>query len=82
MESGFYSKYYIKRKSKFLRFAFGDKAYQYQVLPYGLAMDLRTSYGSSVPVVQLSLLHIRPFQWWIKSQGVSPNCHTFPQCHD
>ncbi|CAM4724954.1 unnamed protein product [Leuciscus chuanchicus] len=28
------------------------------------------------PVVQLGLHHIRPFQWWIISQGISPHCHT------
>ncbi len=32
----------VQRHRKFLRFAFGGKAYQYKVLPFGLALALRT----------------------------------------
>ncbi len=32
----------IRRHRKFLQFAFGGKAYQYKVLPFGLALALRT----------------------------------------
>ncbi len=32
----------IQRHRKFLRFAFGGKAYQYKVLPFGLALAPRT----------------------------------------
>ncbi len=32
----------IRRHRKFLRFAFGGKAYQYKVLPFGLALAART----------------------------------------
>ncbi len=32
----------IRQHSKFLRFAFGRKAYQYKVLPFGLALAPRT----------------------------------------
>ncbi len=32
----------VQRHRRFLRFAFGGKAYQYKVLPFGLALALRT----------------------------------------
>ncbi len=32
----------VQRHRKFLRFAFGEKAYQYKVLPFGLALAQRT----------------------------------------
>jgi hypothetical protein len=32
----------VRRHRKFLRFAFGEKAYQYRVLPFGLALAPRT----------------------------------------
>ncbi len=32
----------VQRHRKFLRFAFGGKAYQYKVLPFGLALAPRT----------------------------------------
>ncbi|XP_042583419.1 uncharacterized protein LOC109076134 [Cyprinus carpio] len=44
----------------------------------GLCLRLLGLMAAVSPVVQLGLLHMRPFQWWAKSQNLSPCCH--PLC--
>lgn len=34
--------------------------------------------AAASPVVQLGVLHMRPLQWWIESQEISPHCQ--PLC--
>ncbi len=41
----------------------------------GLCLRLLGLMAAASPAVQLGLLHMRPSQWWTKSQNISPHCH-------
>ncbi len=64
----------VQRHRKFFSFAFGGKAYQYKVLPFGLALAQRTFKKcmdtALAPLRLLGLLHMRQFLWWMKLLGL------------
>ena len=39
-----------------------------------LCLRLLGLMAAASPVIRLGLLHMRPFQWWTKSQNISPRC--------
>ncbi|XP_032365670.1 uncharacterized protein LOC116682766 [Etheostoma spectabile] len=66
---------------KFLRFAFGGVAYQYRVLPFGLALSPRTfTKCMDAALAPLRLRGIRVLNYiddWLKSKGFSPRGNPF-----
>jgi len=71
---------------KFLRFASGAEAYQYCVLPFGLASRVKLDQLLTVKrfqrllvlmaaasnVIPCGLLYMRLLQWWLRTKGFSP----------
>ncbi len=62
---------------KFLRFSFRGEAYQYRVLPFGIALSpqfqkLLGLMAAASNVINVDLLYMRPLQWWLKTKGFSP----------